>query len=160
VRVVELLALEELGMGFLRYILIGLLLPFAIALFVVLAIPLLVMQALSVAWFRVRYRGRLFLVFTRRHGWNEFVINNLIPSIEERATPVEIPRNGRGKWPKLPTMIHNATIGLPKPFIARVNYWGVHAEPIQRLLLPMKRYGARNLSVQQQLRDLLKRQLS
>jgi hypothetical protein len=147
-------------MKLLRTLWIPILVVFAFLIFVVIGIPLIAWHVLSNLWFRTRHHGKWFLVYTRRHGWNEFVINNLIPSVKHRAMPIQIPRGRRDRWPRVASLIHQATSGHQKPLIAKVYWWGVNAETIHALLIPLKKHGARNANVQHQLRELVENKIS
>jgi hypothetical protein len=125
-----------------------------LALAAVLCIPILVFLLLKAAWFRYSNRGKVFLVYTRRHGWNDFVSNNLIPAFVNNIEPVEYPR-GRTPFPWQLPHIHAA--GQSKPYFAIVSWRGVRYIALHELLLPLKQYRARRLEVQAQLRDMLAR---
>ena len=105
--------------------------------------------------FRYSNRGKVFLVYTRRHGWNEFVCNNLIPAVPNNVEPLEYQRGGRSPWPWLLRNIHEATYGRSKPFLAKVSWRGVHCVGLHELLLPLKPQGARRPEVQTKVRDML-----
>ena len=126
---------------------------------VVVCIPVLVYVLYLLAeaiWFRYRNRGKVFLVYTRRHGWNEFLCNNLFPAIVPDIEPVEYSR-GRGPWPRL--LSHVYSPGLSKPFLAKVSWTGVRYVGLHELLVPLKQYRARQPDVQAQLRDMFAPQI-
>jgi hypothetical protein len=142
-----------------RFLLIQLLLTAIVPVLLICAIPLIVWWLLRTAWFRFSNRGKQFLVYTRRHGWNEFVKNNLVPVCEQHIDVIELARGGRAprSWPA--SHIEAATVGRSKPLLAEVSLLGVRCIPLNETLLPFKRYGARKPDVQQELRDLLLRLL-
>ena len=128
-----------------------------LALAAILCIPMLIHLLLKTAWFRYSNRGKVFLVYTRRHGWNDFVSNNLIPAFAKTIEPVEYPR-GRTPFPwQLP---HIYAAGESKPYVAIVSWRGVRYVALHELLLPLKQYRARRQEVQAQLRDLLARHMA
>jgi hypothetical protein len=118
----------------------------------VLCIPILVVLFVNALWFRYRNRGRVFLVYTRRHGWNEFLCNNLFPAVVPDIEPVEYTR-GREPWPQLLSRIYSP--GYNKPFLAKVSWTGIRHVGLHELLLPLKQHGARRPEIQAQLRDML-----
>jgi hypothetical protein len=147
-------------MRLLRFLLIQLLLVAIVPLLLVITIPLVVWWLLRTAWFRLNNRGRRFLVYTRRHGWNEFVKNNLIPVCEQHAEPVEVARGGPTRRCWREAHIQAATVGQSKPLLAEVSLLGVRCVPLNEALLPFKEHGAREPKVQQALSDLLARLLN
>ena len=108
-------------------------------------------------WFRIRYRGKRFLVYTRRHGWNEFITNNLIPACEQYIDAMEIPRGGRAPRLWREAQIQAATVGQSKPLLAEVSLLGVRCVRLNETLLPFKHHGARKPEVQRELSDLVAR---
>jgi hypothetical protein len=154
--IVELPQREQLTMIVLRILAIAVLVLLA-PLFVLLAIPILVWLGISRLWFQVWNHGKTYLVYSRRHGWNEFVINNL-HHVLHGATIVEQPRGHRRRWPRIVYMLNG--YGLPKPFLVKVRWFGSRRIPLHALLLPFKSCGAKNETVQLQLRELLRTVLS
>ncbi|HEX2476480.1 MAG TPA: hypothetical protein VHK01_17130 [Lacipirellulaceae bacterium] len=141
---------------FLVYPIVALLL---VVLAVVVFIPVLVYllyRLLEAMWFRYSNRGRVFLVYTRRHGWNEFLCNNLFPAIAPDIVPVEYAR-GREPWPRLLSHIYSP--GYSKPFLAKVSWSGVRYFRLHELLLPLKRHGERREDMQAELRQMLAAQV-
>lgn len=143
----------------LRLLLFLLKVVIGLTLMVVLCPPLVVYLLLSTLWFRFRHHGKQYLVYTRRHGWNEFVVNNLLPVVGHTTEAVLIPHGGRDPWPWLTARIHWATIGQKKPLIASVSWTGVHSSTLHETLLPLKSHGARDADVQQQLQAILTKRL-
>ena len=125
-----------------------------LALAAILCIPLLLFLLLKAAWFRYRNRGKVFLVYTRRHGWNDFVSNNLIPAFAGNIEPVEYPR-GRMPWPWQLPYVYAA--GRNKPYFAKVSWRGVRYVALHELLLPLKKHRTRRQEIQAQLCDMLAR---
>jgi hypothetical protein len=124
------------------------------------AIPLVAWWLLRTAWFRFSNRGRRFLVYTRRHDWNEFITNNLIPVCEQYIEAIEIPRDGRTPRPWRDAYIQAATVGRSKPLLAEVSLLGVRCVSLNETLLPFKQHGARKPEVQRELSDLVARLLN
>jgi hypothetical protein len=144
----------------LRLLLILLLIPFLIPVVFLAGLIFVPVILIDVFWFRLRNHGKKFLVYTSRHGWNEFVVNNLIPAMEHTAVAVQIRRGRYQRWSNLEQHIHIATSGLQKPLIAAVYWRGVYPQTLHGLLLPLKKHGARNATLQQQLRELVEHELT
>lgn len=123
-----------------------------LALAAILCIPILIFLVLKAAWFRYSNRGKVFLVYTRRHDWDDFVSNNLIPAFANQIVPVEYPR-GRTPWPW--QLQYVCTAGESKPYFAKVSWRGVRHVRLHELLLPLKEHRARRAEVQAQLRGML-----
>jgi hypothetical protein len=96
-----------------------------------------------------------YLVCSRRHEWNEFVVNNVAPALprgiellwyEERLT--------HSLWSGL-GMIQRCGFGLPKPYLARVSLFRIRCRSIHQVLLPYKAYAARNERISTQIRLIL-----
>jgi hypothetical protein len=147
-------------MRVLRFLLIRLLLTALVPVLLACAIPLIVWWLLRTAWFRLSNRGKRFLVYTRRHGWNEFITNNLIPVCEQYIDAIEIPRGGRTPRSWRDTHIQAATVGRSKPLLAEVSLLGVRCVSLNDTLLPFKQHRARKPEVQRELSDLVARLLN
>ena len=138
-----------------RFVLIQLLLTAIVPLLLVCAIPLIVWWLLRAAWFRFSNRGKRFLVYTRRHGWNEFITNNLIPVWEPHLEIVELARSGHTPRSWRETHIRAATVGRSKPLLAQVSLLGVRCVPLNEMLLPFKQHRSREPELQRELSALL-----
>lgn len=143
-----------------RFLLMQLLLAVLVPLLMALAIPLVVWWLMRTAWFRFSNRGRRFLVYTRRHGWNEFITNNLIPVCEPHIRAIEISRGGGAPRSWRESHIQAATVGHSKPLLAEVSLIGVRCVPLNTTLLPFKQHRARKPEVQRELSALVGRLLS
>lgn len=106
-------------------------------------------------------QGRTFLLFTPRHGWYEFVTNNVEPVLAEDWTVVWYLRPGLpptfGRHPLLRILYQ-----LPlqdRPVAIRPNGWRLEFRPLREALHPLKlRQGMRRDPViQAEVRDVLER---
>jgi hypothetical protein len=140
----------------LRFLLYPLIAISLVAVAAVLCIPVLLYLAAKAVWFRYKNRGKSFLVYTRRHGWNEFICNNLVPAFSPDIEPVEYPR-GLRPWPA--ALSHVYAAGKNKPYLVKVSWSGVRYISLHELLLPLKRHGARQADVQAELRQILAAQV-
>ena len=135
-----------------RFSLIPLVAVCLVALAAILCIPVLIYVAARAVWFRYKNRGKVFLVYTRRHGWNEFIRNNFIPAFAPHVEAIEYPR-GCEPWPA--ALAHVYAAGRNKPYLAKVSLRGVRYIALHELLLPLKPHGARRADVQRELRQML-----
>jgi hypothetical protein len=138
-----------------RFLLIQLLLVAIVPLLLACAIPLIVRWLLRTAWFRFSNRGKRFLLYTRRHGWNEFVQNNLIPACGPHIESVDVTGGGRTQRPWRESHLQAATFCRSKPLLAEVSFFGVRCVSLNETQLPFKQYGSRKREVQQELSALL-----
>jgi hypothetical protein len=136
---------------FLRRVLLYLLLLVISLVLLTIAVPVLIYYAFDVFFFRVWNHGRVYLVYTRRHGWNEFVANNLLPVLGN-VDLIAKPRGGRSSWPRTTRLV--TVFGVPKPYFVHVRWYGLRASSLHDLLLPLKSFGARSEEVQRTLREL------
>ena len=147
-------------MSAVRFLLNSLLLALLAILLSLFAIPLVLWSLAGILWFRFKNRGKRFLVYTRRHGWNECIANNLLPVLDHKVEAIEIPRGGRSPLPWRISQIHSATFGRRKPFLADISWTGTHCSELHDSLLPLKQHGARDSDVQGELRDILRSHLA
>jgi hypothetical protein len=143
-----------------RFLLMQLLLAALVPLLMALAIPLVAWWLTRTAWFRFSNRGRRFLVYTRRHGWNDFITNNLIPVCEPHIQAIEISRGGSAPRSWRESHIQAATVGQSKPLLAEVSLLGIRYVPLNEKLLPFKQHRARKPEVQRELSDFVSRLLN
>jgi hypothetical protein len=143
-------------MSAVRFLLNSLLLALLAMLLFLFAIPLVLWTLAGIIWFRFKNRGKRFLVYTRRHGWNEFIENNLFPVFDHEVEAIEIPWGGRSPWPWRVSQIHSATFGRRKPFLADISWTGARCSELHDSLLPLKQHGARDSEVQAELRNILR----
>ncbi|HEY3392158.1 MAG TPA: hypothetical protein VGK58_05600 [Lacipirellulaceae bacterium] len=142
-------------MRVLRFLLTRLLLAALVPALMALAIPLVAWWLMRTAWFRFSNRGRRFLVYTRRHGWNEFITNNLLPVCEPHIQAIELSRGARTPRSWRESHIQAATVGQSKPLLAEVSLIGVRCVSLNETLLPFKQHGGRKPEVQRELSDLV-----
>jgi hypothetical protein len=135
-----------------KFLVVPLVVMLVVLCLIIFCIPILVLVLGNVVWFRWRNRGKVFLIYTRRHGWNEFLYNNLFPAVVPEIEPVEYTR-GRDAWPWLLSNIYSP--GYSKPFLAKVSWSGIRYIGLHELLLPLKKHGARRTDIQAQLREML-----
>ncbi|MCX5672919.1 MAG: hypothetical protein NTU94_16510 [Planctomycetota bacterium] len=139
----------EAGCTLLKIVLVVALLPVLLVLmaWVGLARPL---GERWTAWrFCRKHEGRYYLVWTSRHGWHEFVANNIIPYLPGDMVVV---RTGMGAAPlpvDLALALKRSDIWLPRPFVVRVFRDRLVALPLNARLLEMKRYAKKAPQAQQ-----------
>jgi hypothetical protein len=115
--------------------------------------PVLLWVAVRDRWqarrVRLRFAGQTYLVWSSRHNWHSFVVNNVLPTLPNRIRPycwrsvVKMPDAERQLRMVLGTWSH------ARPYLARIERAGVTIQPLNYALLPFRRYGRRNLDVQE-----------
>jgi hypothetical protein len=138
-----------------RYLLIPVICVIGAIIVLIFGVPVAMWLIGRAIWFRIRYRGARFLVYTRRHGWNEFIKNNLIPACDQQVQAIEISRSGCAHRSWREAHIQAAIVGRSKPLLAEVSLLGVRCIPLNEVLLPFKQHGSRELQVQHELKALL-----
>lgn len=110
-----------------------------------------VYKRLSITRFRNQYRGKCLLVCGRRHGWYDFVINNVAPMLPADCLVVWSTTSSR------PILIALRHLGLnePKPLLVYVGNRRVAAKSLHAALLPLRTPAARNESIQQKVSILV-----
>jgi len=142
--------LRKLGAGLL-YVLLS---PLIVAIVVIAAIVIGICR--SYVWASLRWRcwrtgTWRYIVCSSRHGWNEFLINNLFAVLPPGITPIWSERESTAQFRSLIT----SGAGLAKPYLATVKGVGVRMRPLHTQLLPYKRFGRKDEQVQQVLRTVL-----
>jgi hypothetical protein len=143
-----------------RYLLIPVICVIGAIIVLIFCVPVALWLIGRAIWFRMKYRGARFLVYTRRHGWNEFIKNNLIPACDEQVQAIEIPRSGCARRSWRESHIQAATVGRSKPLLAEVSLLGIRCVPLNETLLPFKQHGGRKPELQGELSALVARLLS
>jgi hypothetical protein len=112
-------------------------------------------------WLHSRNRGRVFLVVTRRHGWFEFVMNNVVPVLPPNVDVVwqESPARTRENQTKLHRLALARTNA--KPYFTVVNLWRNEVIQLHSELEPLKRASRkRSRAVQARVSSILHAQLA
>lgn len=127
-------------------------------LFVPLLLGYAVVEAVSYRAFCWRNQGRRFLVCSTRHGWKDFISNNLIPMLPEHVNVVWYKKlrraTCRGRFR------HVYQRNLPKPYLAFVTRYNIYRVSLNDSLRQLKHRACRDSAVQQQVREAIALKLS
>jgi hypothetical protein len=152
----------------LRKIALGLLLVLLSPLIIVLiALAMVAVLALQVyGWFALHQYCRrhgcwTFLICSSRHGWHEFLANNVLAALPQGVEPVWVNSGGHtgASQEAAPFSLRVAGAGLAKPCLARVKTIGVKTRSLHGRLLPLKTCAKKDADLQQLLRRMLAAEL-
>lgn len=143
---------RNLAVTALLVLLSPLLLPLA-ALFVLVAICVSVYSWFWLLLFCWMHSGRVYLICSRRRGWEPLLKNNVIPILPDCVSPV---------WLEAPGAMRNvvhagrlAHVFLSKPFLVRVARFGLHSTPLNSQLAHLKPRGAVSESAQREAQNIV-----
>jgi len=123
-----------------------------VSLLATVAIVGYIVARVNVQRFKNRYRGRCLLVVGSRHGWYDFVRNNIAPALPTKTELVWTTRSNVS----LLSALSSLRISGAKPLLVYVGpskklaHMSLHAQ-----LLPFKHFAARNKDVQQQVSAII-----
>jgi len=132
----------------------------------VVSFAMLVVVVLSLyTWGALRWRSWrrgswFYLVYSPKAGWNEFVENNLLPVLPGSVTAIAIERKAQDPLTFALQSVVSGGIGISKPFLARVTFFGIRAQSLNADLSELKKFGARNEQLQQLLRKFIEARVS
>jgi len=105
---------------------------------------------LARGWFFCwRHRGELYLVCSRRHGWHEMLVNNLLPGLPSNVVVLWVGPGGRSRRWAHPPFLDRP--GYAKPYLAAVGWRRVRFASLNEMLRPWRRSGRRDHSTQREL---------
>jgi len=104
-------------------------------------------------WFCWTHADRVYLICSRRRGWEAFLTNNAIPSL---------PSHIKAIWLESPNQLANivraARLGgafSSKPFLILVTPFGIKSSPLNRRWLHLKPFGKRSIRVRDDARHVI-----
>ncbi len=113
---------------------------------------------------RVRYKrfcrshnNEQFLVCTTRHGWKNFLENNVIPTLPQTVIVEWNTRRYRNQNPV--NLCDFFWARPPKPFFARITLDGIKTTSLNDTLQTLKKSAKRDVMVQRQVRSILEEKL-
>lgn len=127
-------------------------------------LPLLAVVALAAAlrdkfatwWFRVRHSGMTYIVCSRRDGWHDFVVNNLVPIVPERTKVVWFePASRNAAAREFPSSCRRNLAQAGRPALLTIVKGSVRIVSLQDKLLQWKPHVARDAQVQSQVRAIV-----
>jgi hypothetical protein len=149
--------MKKLFVGLLLLLLSPLLVPlFAVA--VVFALCVSFYSWLWLIWFCWTHADRVYLICSRRRGWDAFLKNNAIPSLPSHITAVWLESPNR-----LANVVRAARLGgacLSKPFLILVTPFSIKSSPLNHRLLHLKPFGKRSAPVRADARQVIDDALS
>lgn len=115
-------------------------------------------------WALIRWRSWRtgnwrYLVCSPRSGWNEFVANNLLPSLPPGVSPVWVEFGRAPSNNAAVASILHCGAARPKPYLAEVGPLRTRVRLLHEELLPFKRFGRADREVQRLLGELLRTKL-
>ena len=109
-------------------------------------------------WFCYRNAGRVYLVCSRRHGWDALLRNNLIPVVPDDVTVIRA-ESSQGHETVLRLARRN-TNQISTPYLALVTRKGVRSRSLNHRLQGIKNRGKRSTDAQQQIAIVLSKALA
>ena len=115
-------------------------------------LPLLAVVLVRYEWKLRRLRrllaGQTILVWSSRHDWHNFIVNNVLPVLPRNVRPFR--RRSRVRTPK-PEQGLRDLLGAyqrARPYLARIGRSEVSIQPLNYALLPYKGHAGRTMEVQ------------
>jgi hypothetical protein len=145
-------------------IVLRVILKVSLAVLVVLLLPLLLFLALvfrlcdelSDRRFRRLHDQNVYFVANRRHGWHEFVINNVVPALPPRVCVVwQEQMTGRVRERCLPRRLRVHLSFRKKPLMVLVTRKAYRVASMHERLLEWKLHAKKSAIVQEQIRMIL-----
>lgn len=135
------------------------LLPLFAVRVVLLLVFLIVLFAASSIMLRFRawrHGHRYYLVCSRRHGWEPFLVNNLTPALPAGVLPIWLNQEDGLQRDYVPeVLIRSRGYGLNKPYLVEIKALSIRARSLHSQLLPFKEFAGRDKAVQERLAILL-----
>lgn len=94
-----------------------------------------------------RWRGRIFLVATRKRGWHEFILNNVLPTLPPNAQLIWWHVLSRDGLPtRHPVLDHlpKRAVNLQKPYALRIGVLRWQVIPLHEKLKPLQEVKTRD----------------
>jgi hypothetical protein len=102
------------------------------------------------------YRGRYIFVATRRHGWYDFIRNNVMPTLPADVEVAWVDGSERGPFAEdWAVTLRRLNVRGQKPFLLRVMDRRVVVLPLHEQLNSIREQRARSAAVQQEIREIL-----
>lgn len=134
-----------------------LLIPLA-ALFLVIATCVSVYGWLWLRYFCWTHSDRVYLICSRRRGWEPLLRNNVVPVLPNHVSSVWLETPGA-----LRDVVHAGRLSgvlLPKPFLIRVTRFRLLSVPLNSKLVGLKSLGAVSNSVRQDAQKIVETALA
>ncbi len=137
-------------------ILLILLSPLLLPLFVVLSVVGIAMGVchwLWMLWYCITHLGELYLICSRRRGWQAFLENNLIPVLPSKVKVIwiEMPNEKR----RFIQAIAAGRSAYSVPILALVTLGGIKFASLNRLLINKKHLGRSSQGTRDSVRPII-----
>ena len=144
-----------------------------IVLILILLPPLLLVILIS-SWLKTREEARLsrqflkihnnktFLVCSRENGWYNFLTNNLLPFLNKEVIIVWLEdQRTNWLWRRIKFLLNASKHSPHRPFVfIIINRHIEQFVPLHELLLPLKNTGRKDITVQNNIREVLSKNFS
>ena len=130
------------------YILVALFILAALPLLIVFGVPILAFWGIY-AWvtlwaFRRREAGRVYLVCTARRNWHDLLVNHIIPALPEGSRVVWRKASRGGDYWKLRRIVDRAWLDVrPLPYLLVVTRRKLRGRSLNESLQPFKDHPAK-----------------
>jgi hypothetical protein len=144
--------MKKLAVILLFLVLLPLLVPL-VAAGIVIALGWSLCTWLWLVWFCWTNADRVFLICSRRRGWEPFLRNNVIPALPDHVAAVwlEAPQ----QWTRVVRAIRASNTRLSKPFMVLVTPFGIKTTPLNERLVHLKRFGKRSSEIRADARAVI-----
>lgn len=129
----------------------------------ILALPLVALERLwdfsLLRWHCWRTNVWTYLVCSPRRGWNEFLVNNVLPAIPSGLGCIWTTRQGAKNGRRAENLLVWSGIGKAKPYLAEVRPFRVRYRSLNDRLQPLKSRSRVDEPTRQELQTLLGEEL-
>jgi hypothetical protein len=130
--------------------------PLLLPLFIVMAvlgIAIGVFDWLRTLWYCLVHSGELYLICSRRRGWQPFLVNNLIPVLPSQVQVIWLERPNE-KHRFLRSLGHRRS-ACSVPILALVTLGGIKLTSLNKQLFDMKHLGKSSQATRERLRPII-----
>lgn len=141
------------------------LLILAAPLIILLVIPFILVSetkvAMSVRAFRGREQGHVYLICTSKHGWHDFLKNNVIPVVPGGVRVVWQKTGHNDEHPTIFTYLaHSRIVGVSKPYCVRITARNPVCKSLNPALRRLKTCSRKSPQTQQACAEVIERTLN
>jgi len=123
-----------------------------VALLVATIVVETIVRRVKVYRFRRRFRGKSLLICSRRHGWYDFVVNNVVPVLPNDCT-VEWTQSFR-VWDPIVLALARWRIRGERPLLVHVGK-RVHGVSLQQELLPLRHIARKDAETRRRVAEIV-----
>jgi hypothetical protein len=111
-----------------------------------------IVRRVKVYRFRRRFRGKSLLICSRRHGWHDFIVNNVVPALPDDCT-VEWTQSFRG-WDPIVVALRWWRIRGERPLLVHVGK-RVRGVSLQKELLPLRGIARKDAETRRRVAEIV-----